>query len=405
MHILFFLFIYQNTYKIPAPNYTYTIPLLIYGFKKNAQVNIQITDLQTPIVYGLATTKEIKHVNSLGNCSQYCDNLEKFFTIQQFFTTNTSISFTIPKKSVLTPIFISCVQIYSFNIELHIVNGKNQLDYRFQDIMICLLVFCVIYFVISVIYIVHFIFLIKNKQEKKNQFIFIFIFIFLSAILMLILYLEYFSSRKEEYITLSKGYEIGINFLSLMILYDLIIFNFWNDSTNYIRKKFHVFWQYMIVNIISMVLLLTTFFVGMFVTNISVHFTCYILFFLCTLATSSTPSYFSLTKVTIIVYMCSNFATFAKRYPLLSGVATIQPVGTAIWSLDIISIVFTSITIFFLSLDYFYLNDNFYDISNIDKPDKRYKTNYDDEFQRNQIFLGIQGGLKNDKSYDIFYKD
>lgn len=222
---------------------------------------------------------------------------------------------------------------------------------------------------------------------------------------MLILYLEYSSSSKEEYITLNKGYEYGINFISLMIIYDLIIYNFWNDCTNFIRKKFHVFWSYMIINIISMILLIITYFVGMFASCISAHFVCYALFILCILAVSVTPSYINFTKLVIIIYLCSNMATFATRYPLLRVLVDVQPVGTVIMSLDIISIIFTSIAVIFFSLDYFWLNNSCYNINDLDKREKKYEANYDGEYQSYHTFNDIQGGRKNDKSNDIIYKN
>ena len=54
---------------------------LVYGFNQYAQVSLNISKLTAKtMVFGLATKKEIKFIESLKSCFEYCDGEKKIIT-------------------------------------------------------------------------------------------------------------------------------------------------------------------------------------------------------------------------------------------------------------------------------------------------------------------------------------
>ena len=69
---------------------------------------------------------------------------KKLSQIQFLISNDTNLHFTIPSKEILTVFSSSHEQMYSFEISLSILNGKNHLDYRYQKFMSIVLVSMVI---------------------------------------------------------------------------------------------------------------------------------------------------------------------------------------------------------------------------------------------------------------------
>lgn len=152
INLILELFIYQKTIISTSPTYFNAISNMTYGFKRNSKVFVNISELSTPIIFGLGTKQEIKELKRKNTCYQYCQGTEKISEIQYFIKENTSINFTIPTKSVLTPFSISCDEIYIYSLSINIHNGNNHLDYRYQDIIIIEIVFSVLFFMETIIF-------------------------------------------------------------------------------------------------------------------------------------------------------------------------------------------------------------------------------------------------------------
>ena len=147
INLILELFLYQNTIISTSPTYFNAISNMTYGFKRNSEVFINISELSTPIIFGLGTKQEIKELKRKNTCYQYCQGTEKISEIQYFIKENASIKFTLPTKSVLTPFSISCDEIYIYKLSINIFNGNNHLDYRYQNIIIIEIIFIVLFFI------------------------------------------------------------------------------------------------------------------------------------------------------------------------------------------------------------------------------------------------------------------
>lgn len=173
INLLFHLSLYQNTITSTSPTYFNAINNMTYGFKRNSQVFINISDLSTPIVFGLGTNKEINDLKAKNTCYQYCQGSEKVSGIQYYIIENTSINFTVPTKSVLTPFSISCEEIYIYKISLNILNGNDHLDYRYQNIITINIVFTVLFFMEPIIFSI-FLYFFSKSYCCGNFFMFLF---------------------------------------------------------------------------------------------------------------------------------------------------------------------------------------------------------------------------------------
>lgn len=164
---LFYLFLYHDSMALYSGSYcSGDLPTLSYGYKKNAQVQITLSNLSSQTVFGLATQKELKKIQSLDSCFQYCNGKEHVFGLQHYFEINESFNFLIPSKSVLTPVFITCAYFLRTGISIKIQNGKNSLDYRYQNSMTFHIVFSTIFFIITIGYFIFYIFIITHSHSR-----------------------------------------------------------------------------------------------------------------------------------------------------------------------------------------------------------------------------------------------
>ena len=89
-----------------------------YGFKKNAQVFLNFSNISLDFIFfGFATKKETYFIKALNSISPYCNGSEKLSEFQFFVENGISLNFTIPSKSILTPFCIACSEMYEFQIE------------------------------------------------------------------------------------------------------------------------------------------------------------------------------------------------------------------------------------------------------------------------------------------------
>ena len=142
MILLLCLLYYQSSWGSfsPISFFFYT-----YGFKRNANVFLNISNTTSPMVFGFATKEEKKRLKSLSSSNEYCTGNEQLTDIQFFIEHNSSFNFQIPRQMILTPYSIPCTEMYKFHISLNINNGKNHLDYRYQNLQIASIVFFSLY--------------------------------------------------------------------------------------------------------------------------------------------------------------------------------------------------------------------------------------------------------------------
>ena len=92
---LFILSLYRTTCMSTSNKYYTFYPEIAYGFKKDAKVSLNISNLTTQIVFGLATSKEKESIKSLESCLQFCDEQKKLSQIQFLIKNDTNLNFTI----------------------------------------------------------------------------------------------------------------------------------------------------------------------------------------------------------------------------------------------------------------------------------------------------------------------
>ena len=254
MNIVFFvLSIYKNVFYVKASEYISSFPKMTYGYKKNTEVSLNISKITTQFVFGLAKKKEMKNINQLGSFFQYCDSHEKLSQIQFLIQNDTNLNFKIQEKNILTPFLISCDQLYKFELELEIKNGKNHLDYRCQNAMLFIYIFIftlIGFFILLLLY-----FIIFRRKDFKS-FATILVFILVSIIQKIPLYFEFLKSKNVEFIMVNKRYEnIYISISSIILIYLCLYINI-NDTIYYLYHKFYIFWNWFVLIIINIVLII-----------------------------------------------------------------------------------------------------------------------------------------------------
>ena len=180
---------------------------LTYSFNKNSKVFINISDISTQIIFGLATNKEINYLKSIRNTLQSCKSPATFQFIQNITYSHTTyhflitrnptvINFECPSKKTLTPYAISCNSICSFDINVDFLNGKNHLDSRCQ-FMIPFTFISMIIFSISLV--IYFILFFVYKRKKIIEFVCIFFFCVAAIVQTSTMYLFFSNNSKYEY--------------------------------------------------------------------------------------------------------------------------------------------------------------------------------------------------------------
>lgn len=162
INLLCILTLYRST--IISLKYFEYFKSMRYGFNKNSEITIKITNLTSPILFGLSTTKELKSMNAIETLYPYCHGETKLSEIQFLIINDTLLNFRIGKKNILTPFSISCSDIYGFIIEYNVTNGKYDLDYRYQEMITIEFIFIILFIIEAIINI------LVNKLSKKFVF-------------------------------------------------------------------------------------------------------------------------------------------------------------------------------------------------------------------------------------------
>lgn len=392
MLILACLCLYQA--KLTSGSYKYYNywPQLIYGFKKNADLFINISQLSSKsLVFGLATKRQINNLKYLKTMPRECASNLTFSFIQAYVERDSTITFLIqndttlnlqlPSKSTLMPFATTCNEFFSFNIKINIKNGSNHLDYRLQNTMICMLVFSILYFASTLFTFIFYIIYITRKQ-KRHILLCLILALLLISILTLIIYFGYYNNRNDEYISEYTFEEIFIDFFSVLILLLLYIFNSY-DLTRFSKAHWTNFVIGIILLILSIVWLLTDHFVSS-----SLHLVYFVLFALI-------PRVHVLRKISVLIYIIGCFFEFPLKSNLLKEASTLYPKGVLMMNVDIIFVVFTTVSIALLLVDTFYLkrkNFNGFSLS---------QENFSNDEQRSKSLASIENYFNVENSLDV----
>lgn len=106
---------------------------ITYGFNKNAIYNLEFSNVKTQMIFGLATRKEMKHIEKKKDTIFPCIGTN-FSKIQYLVLFNSKIPGKISKKDVLIPYFYKCENEIQVTLDIKIDNCNNNLDYRLQNV-------------------------------------------------------------------------------------------------------------------------------------------------------------------------------------------------------------------------------------------------------------------------------
>lgn len=356
------------------------IPKFTYGYQKNANIFVEITNLSSPLILCLATKSEMKKLNTLSSILSHCDQKTKITDIQFNFPTNGSVNFTIPSKNVLTALFLSCEPLYKFNISMNIINGKYHLDYRLQDIMTCSLVFSIILYVISAIFIVYvLISFLTNRIKYDRYLIFLIISLLFASTYVLIHYIIINKDKNYEFVEL-ENVSLYLDFISanvICFIFCLLNFQRYIDIYSFFDNK-HSLCSVEFISIIYILLLAIN---SIFVTlNNTVG--CFLLFcmnFVIVVYNCILPSDISLIRFASLLSVCLNFFDSLKIVLLVFKSDLFS--NRLRFKFFIMDLILLIIIVVFTLVDYFC----FYSKINVKKLgyiEKNFIENYSDDIQR-----------------------
>lgn len=366
----FILSYYQEKIDIKADSYFTNFPLLNFGFNKNAHYSINISNLDSQMVFGLATKNEIKKIKSLQNDQQNCQGSTTLSKIQYLISKDTEINGKISSKSVLTPYSFSCNKSYTFTLNIDYINSKNHLDFRCQNMMTCMLVFSILFFVVEVFFIIYCIF----YEKSKNLFhIYIDLFIIIVGSINVISYLLFnFSKNYEYFIVLFSGNYYGqivtyaqkllkvitsVLFLVSLLIVSMINFHFY---------RLHSFKKFNLFDILNMLLFLLVSLVCLtFIVVIHVMDTGFVLFIfpasfyvLYVSFQFNISSPISMTKIASFFYIFGNFFTFALRSTFINQTSDLINTNTALIIMNVVSFVVQLFAVALFLIGYVYYHDH-----------------------------------------------
>lgn len=225
-----FEFLLLLSYRIDVYEpYTFLTSLdeLTYGFNKNAYYELKFSNIQTQMIFGLATQKEMRKIEEKSYPQLPCI-LNNFSKIQYLILFDSTISYHTEKKEVLTPYFYKCANYIQATLDIEIDNGFNNLDYRLQNVLIFLIMITCITFIYLIVFSV-FSCCIRSKFPINS-----FIFILISLIITFIaqdligiffyfsiddmLFLQQYFKDREFF---ADGYQIvssGVTMISLVLV-------------------------------------------------------------------------------------------------------------------------------------------------------------------------------------------
>lgn len=321
-----------------------------YGFNQNAKVSFNISTTASLLIFGFATKKEM---NSIKTFTYNCEENVQLAEFQFLIRNQSSINFTTTSKAILTPFYISCDELYLFNIEINITNGKNHLDYRYQKLLTILNVFSIMFFVFSVIFLIIIVYLHKVHDYQYYSIILVG-FILSSALQFYMTYNELNFQKNDEFADFSEKDFI----LFLVQLISFIILIIYNSMPSQLSEKKSQIFFYINIIVISILVALVALFLD-FIKDKEISFPLSIIFYTFALGLICfNQKKISISKIATILYFIVYF--FVYVMDCLFFIKEYQQIHDCVmsWVKDLMMIIINIITNILLIIGYFYFHDN-----------------------------------------------
>lgn len=199
IHFLLLLAYYKLYWTDNIESYFQKFNFLEYGFKKNATYTINFLDINTTMVFGLATKKEIAEIEKIKDIPEFCTGEFPLSRIQYLISNCSNITGKIPTKGILIPYSFTCNKNYSFVSEFDYQNGKNHLDYRCQNSIIYTLTTLILFVVFTICYIIYIRYHFKGSNRQKLHTVCCVVIFVLYTIQVMLSFLFFITQQKTEY--------------------------------------------------------------------------------------------------------------------------------------------------------------------------------------------------------------
>lgn len=386
MILLILLSFYQVSWGSNNYKHFSTYKSLKYGFKKNANVFINISNATSQMVFGLATKKEIKKLESLKTCIQYCDGKDQVSKIQfsiSNFTSSSSFNFIIPSKNILTPYSIACEQLYKFTIYLNIINGPNHLDYRHQNLMNCLLALFILFLVITIFILIYY---LKTKTKSFSYNFFLILFFLLTSIQFLYRYILYIKYKNYEFIRTNKDMESVSAIIPYFVICCCCILNQYRyeDIRTFSNPGKNPYFLFIIAFFTGcyIIILLLCFSIP---NNTFLYFIMTAFYLIFVIVNATIPSPYSLTKFAIIIILLTGY--FVTIHYSLTLLLNFNYLGRFIMTFNLIYCILFTISGILILIDHIFIYSrnnikNLHDLNDFEQIE-----NYPNDSQQNNITI------------------
>ena len=374
--IFIFLSYYEATEYIKGDSDLTFLSKLEYGFKKNAFITFDISNLKIPsITFGFATKDEIKSIKTPDKVSCSASGIaELIFYIYD----GQSFNLTIPSKKTLTPFVLSCTKSYYFDFQINITNGKNQLDNRCQTAMIYSLVFGIIYLVTGVSFLVY---CLISKKKQPSIYITILIFIFSISLEEIFFYVYFTENDDKEYSEklFFDAYYILMTVFRFISLILISIFNMlFHHYVSFLSRNQSNITNYYFIGISSFIALIVSFISQFFKENYFNHIVSASFYLIFAAILFLIPSRISFSRAAVILFISGSFFTFSLRTSLLIEAEKSMNVYVMFIGLNLASIIIQILSILLLIIGFIVFHDTDFKsiVLNINQ-----ELNYSDEEQ------------------------
>lgn len=307
--ILIFVLLERLSLKINvhSRNYFYPFQGLTYGFEKNAVIYYGFFSFETQMVFGLATNKELKEIESKGDSIEYCEGKHNLSKIQFFVVNRSAFTRNITKRMILTPYVFACNTSYNFQLELEYFNGKGHSDYRSQDAIIYTLFFASLIFIFEVLFIIY---IIKVKEERKRGYHLLLHMYFCSIFIVLLFSsINFILMKKYEYLTdkFDPIYPEALTRVFTMTTFvSLICFHFF--MTNYSAKNVFGCLFFYLTEVISF-----SFSIALIMRDTNYYFLPHCLYLSTCIAEFIIPIKMSLTRIGLLIFFIGYYLIFVIK--------------------------------------------------------------------------------------------
>lgn len=321
---------------------------LTYGFNKNANYELKFSNVQTQMIFGLATQKEMRKIEEKSYQQLPCI-LNNYSKIQYLILFDSTISYHTEKKEVLTPYFYKCANYIHVTLDIEIDNGFNNLDYRLQNVLIFLIMITCITFIYLIVFSV-FSCCIRRKFPI-NSFNFILISLIITFIVQDLIGIIFFFSiddmlflqqyfKEREFFT--DGYQIvssGVTMISLV----LVLIYCFMQYLNY-KKMNNLCCSFILLFIsTSCLIAMITFMLIYFELASYIISSCLLLLFSCIVIFM--PPILSLVKLGLAFYLIGVLLSAPGVSILIYLIENENYVNLAVLDLSIIFIVFQTLSL------------------------------------------------------------